>query len=251
LSARGSNAPGVDDVSSMRVVLLAGGKGTRLRPYTTVFPKPLVPVGDVPILEILLRKLAREGFTSITLSVGHLHSLIEAYVEARRAEDGLEITYVHESQPTGTAGALSLVDDLDGTFLLMNGDVLTTMPFPKLIDHHRKAGAALTIATHPKPVNVDLGVLESDDEGRIVSYTEKPTLHYQVSMGVYVMEPSVLTHIPRGAYFDFPDLVQALLADGQKVVEYRCEDYWLDIGRPEDYEKAQEDMARLKEAFGL
>ena len=167
----------------MRVVLLAGGRGTRLRPYTTVFPKPLVPVGDVPILEILFRKLAREGFRSITLSVGHLHSLIEAYVGARRAEDGLDITYVHESQPTGTAGALALVDDLSDTFLLMNGDVLTTMPFPKLIEHHRREGAALTIATHPKPVNVDLGVLDSDEEGRIVSYTEKPRFTIRSAWG--------------------------------------------------------------------
>jgi NDP-mannose synthase len=236
----------------MKAVVLAGGQGTRLRPYTTVFPKPMVPVGEHPILEIILRKLAREGFTDVVLSVGYLAELIRAYFsEPRKALESLSIRYVYETTPTGTAGALRLVPDLDGTFLLMNGDVLTTLPFDRLVAHHRERGGALTIATHEKSVNVDLGVLESDASGRVLRYTEKPTLRYRVSMGVYVAEPSVLRHVPENTRYDFPDLVQSLLAAGEPVVSYPSEDFWLDIGRHDDYEEAQNALPALRKAFGL
>jgi len=235
----------------VRAIVLAGGKGTRLRPYTTVFPKPLVPVGDRPILEIILAKLAREGVKHVTLSVGHLSELIRAYfMTEREGLESLTIDYVEETTPTGTAGALRLVEDLDETFLLMNGDVLTTLPFERLVAHHRARGAALTIATHAKDVKVDLGVLESDAGDRITAYVEKPTLSYLVSMGVYVLEPRVVDHVPEGRHFDFPDLVHALLAAGEPVVSYPSEDLWLDIGRHEDYEEAQEVFERHREAFG-
>jgi len=236
----------------MKAVVLAGGKGTRLRPYTTVFPKPMVPVGDHPILEIILRKLAREGFREVTLSVGYLSQLIRAYFD--QVHDGLEtldISYVLEKNPTGTAGALRLIPNLDETFLMMNGDLLTTLPFPELIDYHRKKGAILTIATHPKEVNIDLGVLESDDDDRITAYTEKPTLRYRVSMGVYVVEPAAVQYVPENEYFDFPTLVQTLLDAKQPVVGYRSDHYWLDIGRHEDYEEAQESFQKMRGAFGL
>lgn len=236
----------------MKAVILAGGQGTRLRPYTTVFPKPLVPVGEHPILEILLRKLGREGCTDVTLSVGYLAELIQAYFsQAREATDGMTLRYVHETTPTGTAGALRLVPDLDETFLLMNGDVLTTLPFDELVAYHKKEGAKLTIATHEKSVKIDLGVLETDDANRIQGYVEKPTLSYRVSMGVYVLEPDVVQHVPEGQRFDFPDLVHALLAAGEPVASYPSDHFWLDIGRHEDYEAAQEAFREVKGAFGL
>jgi NDP-sugar pyrophosphorylase family protein len=236
----------------MKAVILAGGQGTRLRPYTTVFPKPMVPVGEHPILEILLRKLGREGCTDVTLSVGYLAELIQAYFsQARESTEGLTIRYVHETQPTGTAGALRLIPDLDETFLLMNGDVLTTLPFDELVRFHRAEGAALTIAAHEKSVKIDLGVLETNPTNQVTGYVEKPTLSYRVSMGVYVLEPRVVAHVPEGRRFDFPDLVHALLAAGETVAAYPSDHFWLDIGRHEDYEAAQEAFREVKGAFGL
>jgi len=236
----------------MKAIVLAGGKGTRLRPYTTVFPKPMVPVGDHPILEIILRKLAREGFTEVVLSVGYLAELIRAYFsEPRPGLEPLTLRYVYETAPTGTAGALQLVPDLTSTFLLMNGDVLTTLPFDRLVAFHKERGAALTIATHEKNVTIDLGVLETDETGKLTRYLEKPTLSYRVSMGVYVAEPSVLAHVPKETRFDFPDLVHALLAAGEPVHAYRSSDFWLDIGRHEDYEEAQTAFGPIRKAFGL
>jgi NDP-sugar pyrophosphorylase family protein len=236
----------------MRAVVLAGGKGTRLRPYTTVFPKPMVPVGDHPILEIILRKLAREGITRVTLSVGYLSELIRAYFASPRPGLGaLALDYVDEVTPTGTAGAQRLVEGLDETFVMMNGDVLTSLPLDRLIAHHRDQRAALTIATHAKDVKVDLGVLETDSAHRVTAYIEKPTLRYRVSMGVYVLEPEVLRCVPPGRHFDFPDLVHALLAAGERVVSYPSDDLWLDIGRHDDYEEAQELLERHRKEFGL
>lgn len=236
----------------MRAVVLAGGRGTRLRPYTTVFPKPMVPVGEHPILEIILRKLAREGITRVTLSVGYLSELIRAYFATERPGlEALALDYVDEVTPTGTAGALRLVEGLDATFLMMNGDVLTTLPFDRLVAHHRTHGAALTIATHAKDVKVDLGVLETDTNDHVTAYVEKPTLSYRVSMGVYVLEPDVLRFVPEGRHFDFPDLVHALLDAGETVVSYPSEDLWLDIGRHDDYEEAQEVLQRHRRDFGL
>ncbi len=235
----------------MKAIVLAGGQGTRLRPYTTVFPKPLVPVGDHPILEIILRKLAREGFTNVVLSVGYLSELIQAYFhEVRPGLEGLALSYVHETTPTGTAGALRLMPELDETFVMLNGDVLTTLPFETLVAFHRSEGALVTVATHAKAVHVDLGVLDTDGN-RVVAYTEKPTLHYRVSMGVYVMEPEVVRYVPDAGRFDFPDLVQVLLEKGLPVAAYPSDDFWLDIGRHDDYEEAQKAFDGVRDRFGL
>jgi NDP-sugar pyrophosphorylase family protein len=236
----------------MKAVVLAGGRGTRLRPYTTVFPKPMVPVGERPILEIILRQLQRAGIHDVRLSVGYLSELIRAYFDTpREGIEKLRIRYVYEPEPTGTAGALKLIDGLDDTFLFMNGDVLTTMPFNELIDFHRREGGVLTIATHERPVPVDLGVLETDAGNRVLRYVEKPTLHYRVSMGVYVLEPSALAHIPDRTHFDFPDLVHALLDADCKVVGYPSNHFWLDIGRHEDYEAAVDAFEARRGEFGF
>jgi NDP-mannose synthase len=224
----------------MKTIILAGGKGTRLAPYTTIFPKPLVPIGDRPILEIIIRQLANQGFSDILLSVGYLGELIEAYFQnGHRNIPGLKLDYFRESQPLGTAGSLAMIPDLNETFLAMNGDILTTMNYKALVEHHRNHQAALTIAMHQKSINIDLGVLETNDCGNLTSYREKPVYSFDVSMGVYVYEPSVLRYIPKGQYMDFPNLVQLLLEMGEKVSGFRSEDYWLDIGRREDYELAQ------------
>lgn len=223
----------------MKAIILAGGKGTRLAPYTTVFPKPLVPIGEYPILEILIRQLIAHGVNDITLTLGYLGELIRAYFLQRPSlMRQFKLSYVTEETPTGTAGSLSLVSGLQETFLVMNGDVLTTLNFQKLIQHHREQEAALTIAMQKKYIDINLGVLIPDENGRITDYREKPKLDYMVSMGIYVYEPRVLGYIEPGAYLDFPDLVLKLIRAGERVVGYHSDDIWLDIGRHEDYHEA-------------
>jgi NDP-sugar pyrophosphorylase family protein len=236
----------------MRAVVLAGGKGTRLAPYTTIFPKPLVPIGDHPILEIIVRQLVRSGIGDITLSVGHLGELIEAYFQnGHRNIPGLQLSYYRERSPLGTAGPLAMIPGLQGSFLVMNGDVLTTLDYQKLIQHHEERRAALTIAMHKREVRIDLGVLSTNDAGELTSYQEKPVQTFDVSMGVYVYDARVLQYIHRGAYLDFPDLVLRLVAAGEKVVGYRSAEYWLDIGRREDYEIAQREFHERQAEFQL
>ena len=236
----------------MKTVILAGGKGTRLAPYTTIFPKPLVPIGDRPILEIIIRQLSAQGFSDIVLSIGHLGELIEAYFQnARYGIPGLNLEYFRENDPLGTAGPLAMIPGLDETFLVMNGDILTTIDYRALIRHHKEQRAALTIAMHRKEVKIDLGVLETDDDGKLVSYNEKPTYSFDVSMGIYVYEPRALEYVPKGKYMDFPDLVRLLLDNGEKVAGYHSRDYWLDIGRREDYELAQQEFDSRAAEFRL
>jgi NDP-mannose synthase len=237
----------------MKAVILAGGRGTRLAPYTTVFPKPLVPVGDMPILEIVIRQLVAAGFTQVTLSLGYLGELIKAFFAAhKRLASMIDIQFVEEEQPTGTAGSLSLVPGLDKTFLVMNGDVLTTIDFKALIEYHRNSNALLTIAGHRKQVKIDLGVLELDENSGLVrGYIEKPEYTYPVSMGVYVYEPRALKFIPNNKYLDFPSLVLKLLEAGEKVACYESDSIWLDIGRPEDYSQAQQVFEQQCDAFRI
>jgi NDP-sugar pyrophosphorylase family protein len=227
------------------VVVLAGGTGTRLRPYTTVLPKPLMPVGDMPVLEILLRRLAAAGFERVNLAVGHLAELIEAYCgDGRRF--GVELVYWREDDPLGTAGPIARMDLEGERVLVMNGDLLTTLDFAPLLEEHESSGAAATIAVLSRDVPIDFGVvhLQSDT---VASFEEKPVLSYNVSMGVYVFEQRVVELIPDGQRYDFPDLLQAVLEREWAVHAYRSSDFWLDIGRPEDYELAVEKFADLRD----
>lgn len=221
----------------MKAVILAGGKGSRLAPYTTVLPKPLMPIVDTPILEIVLKQLKHSGFDDVVIAVGHLASLIRTYF-GDGSDLGIRIAYAHESAPLGTAGPLANIEALTETFLVMNGDILTDLDYANLVEHHRASGAIMTIATHKRTVKIDFGVLETAD-GEVKKYVEKPTLDYVVSMGIYVMEPSVRGFIKQGEYLDLPDLVRLLLASEQRVKAYPFEGRWLDIGRQEDFNEAQ------------
>jgi NDP-sugar pyrophosphorylase family protein len=224
----------------MKTVILAGGRGTRLAPYTSVLPKPLMPVGDRAILEILVEQLRQAGFTDITLSVGHLAHLIRAVFDNGPSR-GVELDYVHEESPLGTAAPLRLVSGLDETFLVLNGDVLTKLDLRELVRHHRERGHEMTIASHERRTRFDYGIIEADDEGRVLAFSEKPEVTSLVSMGIYVMEPQVLDAIPQDRYFDFPDLVHALVGDGHSVGVYPYSGYWRDLGRHEDYAAANEE----------
>ena len=226
----------------MRAVILAGGKGMRLRPYTTILPKPLVPVGERPVLEHLIKQLAREQFTHIDVSVGHLGGLIKAYFDQVGLPEGIEVHYWWEESPMGTAGGLRAIEGLAdaGTFLVMNGDILTTLRFGDLLRYHEAQEAALTISTHRKDVQLELGVIESEDR-QVTGYIEKPTMRYDVSMGIYAYSQSVLEHIPQ-AHFDFPDVVHALLAAGERVATYPDTGIWYDIGTIAEHRRAVEEL---------
>lgn len=225
-------------------VILAGGRGSRLAPYTTVIPKPLLPVGDRAILEIVLHQLGTAGVEEVVIAVGHLAHLVQA-VLGDGAHYGLRIRYHVEQSPLGTAGPLPRLDGLDRTFLMMNGDVLTDIDYGAVVNAHADAGNVLTIATHRRTVETDYGILHVDGvrgvTGAVDGYEEKPTLDYLVSMGVYVLEPAAIAHIPTDRAFDLPDLVLALLAAGQPVGSYEYGGYWLDIGRHDDYAQAARD----------
>lgn len=226
-----------------QAVVLAGGQGTRLRPYTTQLPKPLVPVGDRPILDIVLRQLVAAGCGRITVTTGYLGGLIEAYFQTG-ADYGVQLEYFREHEPLGTVGALALIDGLDDDFLVVNGDVLTDLDYGKLLAAHRASDAALTIAACERAVQIPLGVLEAaeDDEDRIVDYVEKPTIPYRASMGVYCLAPRTLAFMEPGVRLDFPQLVLRLLAAGEPVRAYSSRAYWLDIGTLDDYEQALVDF---------
>jgi NDP-mannose synthase len=219
------------------VVILAGGRGTRLAPYTSVLPKPLMPVGEHSILEIVVRQLADCGATNVNLCVGYLAHLIRAVFD-HRAPSEVDITYVHEEDALGTAAPLRLVNGLDQTFIVMNGDVLTMLDYRDILRHHREHGNILTIATHNRAIKIDYGMLHLDVAERLRGFEEKPEILSPVSMGIYAMEPEVLEYIPEDGAFDFPDLVHALLDRGEQVGAYRYGGMWFDIGRADDYERA-------------
>lgn len=229
----------------MKAVILAGGKGTRLAPYTKILPKPLMPIGDMPILEILLRQIRRAGVKDVVLTVGHLAGLLRAFFQDGQ-QLGLNISYSYEDKPLGTAGPLSLINSLEETFLVTNGDVLTTMDMGTLMEYHCNSGATATIATHTRSVNVNLGVIQIDGNNQVTDYIEKPTYHFQVSMGIYVFDPRVLKYIPYNQYLDFPDLVLRMINAGEKVRCFPFEGYWQDLGRPDDYEQAVLEFESLK-----
>jgi NDP-sugar pyrophosphorylase family protein len=235
----------------MKAVILAGGKGTRLKPYTTVFPKPLMPVGDKPILEIIISQLKSCGLGDILITVGHLAELISNFF-GDGSKLGVNIKYAREDQPLGTAGGLGLIkDELKDTFLMINGDTLTTLSFSDLINYHKRNGALATIALKKRGVYIDFGIVEVDSNSSIKGYIEKPTLEYLVSMGAYVFEPKALDYIKVGERLDFPDLIKLLISAGETVKGFVFDGYWLDIGRPDDYEKANKEIEDIYNNLGL
>ena len=231
----------------MRAVILAGGKGTRLAPYTTVFPKPLMPIGEMPILEIVLRQLAHHGIQDITLAVGYLAELLMASC-GDGSKFGLRLDYSREELPLGTAGPISLIEDIQETFLVMNGDLLTTIDYSAMWKYHEERGAIATLASYRREVKIDLGVIESE-EGWVKDYIEKPTYHYAVSTGIYIFNPEVLKYVERGMRLDLPELILRLIHAGEKVNIYNFDGYWLDIGRHDDYDSAVQEFSAHRNEF--
>lgn len=228
----------------MQAIILAGGKGTRLKPYTLDLPKSLVPIKETPILEIVIRQLKNNQFSNITLAVGHLAELIKSHFN-NGEKFGVKIKYSAESKPLGTAGPLKLITDLNENFLVMNSDDLTDFNYKNFFEYHKKNKAIVTIGIFNKKVNIDLGVLEVGKKNEIIDYIEKPAYNFNVSMGIYAFNKKAIDYIPKDEYFDFPTLIKKLMKNNQKILSYQHNGYWLDIGRPEDYEKANEDFGKI------
>lgn len=232
-------------------VIMAGGKGRRLRPYTISLPKPLVPIGDMPILEIVLRQLRKFGFRDITLTLGHLGELVEAYLSQNKGPiSDLNYHFVHEQYPTGTAGSLGFMKNrLSSTFAVMNGDVLTDINYANLLAYHHRKKSTVTVATHKKKVKIEYGVLEENNDNLLVNYNEKPELEYRVAMGLSVMEPEVLDYVEEGEYLDIPSLLTSLISDGKRVALFHHPGEWLDIGNPDEYALAQDSFLANRELY--
>ncbi len=232
----------------MKAVVLAGGKGTRLAPYTNVLPKPLMPIGNMPILEVLLHQMKAAGIEEVIITVGHLAELLEAFFKDGR-RFGLNIQYSFEETPLGTAGPLALVEGLDEPFIVCNGDVLTTLDMREMRKFHLQQHGAATIAMHHRQVKINFGLIHCNGNSEVTGYSEKPSIDYMVSMGIYIFEPVVLKYIQPNTYLDFPDLVLKLISTGEKVYGYHFDGYWQDLGNPDDYQQAQIDFLSMQSQF--
>jgi NDP-sugar pyrophosphorylase family protein len=231
-----------------KVIIQAGGKGSRLYPYTKVLPKPLMPVGGMPILEIVIRQLASFGFHDLTITIGYLGEMIR-WCCGDGSKWGVQIHYCPENQPLGTMGPLKQIAGLDQPFLVMNGDLLTDLDFRAFFQWHLSGDAPLSIATYMKPVNISLGVLETDANHRVIGFQEKPTLSFPCSMGVYSMNPELLELIPDGEPFGFDQLMLKMLDQNVPARSYLFQGTWMDIGRPEDFHDACEVFEKQPELF--
>lgn len=236
----------------MKAVIQAGGLGTRLRPYSLILPKPLMPIGGFPVIEMLLKWLRRNGIEQVYITIGYLGHLIRA-VCGNGSQWGMEITYNEEPEPLGTIGPLLLIRNYigDDTFITLNGDLLTDINLRAFAAYHRSHEGLLTIASTTKKISIDLGILETENR-QVKSFLEKPTKEYNVSMGIYCMDPAILDIIPQGVPFGFDDLMYLLLDRQLPVYVYEHDGYWMDIGRPEDFQKAQEDFKnKQKDILGV
>ena len=230
----------------MRAVILAGGKGTRLRPYTVVLPKPLMPIGEYPILEVIIRQLAYFGFTHITMAVNHQAEIIQAFFGSG-GKWGIKIDYSLENKPLSTMGPLRLISDLPEDFLVMNGDILTDLDYKDFYDYHVQNRNIFTISAYQRELRSEFGVLEISGEDKLTSFQEKPVVKYDVSMGIYMVNRAILKHIPEGELYGFDHLMADLIKSNTPAGVRSHKGYWLDIGRHDDYEQAIDEFDRLKD----
>ncbi|WP_295447159.1 sugar phosphate nucleotidyltransferase [uncultured Thiodictyon sp.] len=235
----------------MRAIILAGGKGTRLKPFTTLIPKPLVPLGnEMPILEVVIRQLVAQGFTHITIAVNHMANLIMAFF-GTGSRWGVAIDYSVEDKPLGTIGPLTLIDDLPGTFLVMNGDILCDINYRDLLAYHVHNGNDITVAAYKRDTMIDFGVLRYDERNVITDFIEKPAYAFDVSMGIYCISRKVIAQLPENEPYGFDNLMIDGIAKQQQIVAWPFDGFWLDIGRPDDYDQANENYHEIKQRLGF
>lgn len=231
----------------MKAIILAGGRGTRLRPHTLVLPKPLIPVGDKPVLELLIRRLRKFGFREIIITIGYMGSFIRTLC-GNGDRWGINISYSEESEPLGTIGPLTLIDGrLKETFLVCNGDIITDLNIDKFVQFHKARGGIVTVATIRRKVKIRLGVFKCDGDHKIADFVEKPENEYLASMGIYLFEPEIFNYIPKGITFGFDELMRTLIAENIPVYIYIHNGYWLDIGIEEDFKRAQNEFEEHRE----
>lgn len=231
-----------------RAIILAGGKGTRLRPYTVVLPKPLMPIGEYPILEVVVRQLVRYGFKRITMAINHQAELIKAFF-GDGSKWGTSIDYSLEDRPLGTMGPLRLIPDLPEHFLVMNGDILTDLDLAGFFEQHVSDKNLFTVSSYKRQQVIDYGVIETDAMQRLVGFSEKPKIDYEVSMGIYMVNVNVLKYIPDNQPYGFDNLMLDLIKADKKVAVRSFNGYWLDIGRPDDYVQAIEQFETMEPKF--
>jgi len=229
----------------MQAVILAGGNGVRLYPYTSVIPKPLLPLDDMPIIEIIVKQLVHQGFTRISIASGYLGELIRTYL-GNGSKYGVQIDYSVESKPLGTIAPLTLFDNLEPTILVINADLLTTLNFKTLLEYHREKQAAATVSMTSKSIQSDYGVIETNGDDFLEKIREKPEFKMYVNMGIYVIESRIFDYLPKNKPQNFPEFINFLIENGEKVAGYRFNGYWLDIGQHCDYDKAVSEFKQYR-----
>lgn len=232
----------------MRAIVLAGGKGTRLMPYTVVLPKPLMPIGEYPILEVVVRQLVYAGFHHITMAVNHQAEIIQAFF-GNGDKWGVKIDYSLEDRPLGTMGPLTLISDLPDDFLVMNGDILTDLDYREFYEFHVSHRNIFTISAFQREVRSEYGVLEINGHGLLCGFREKPVSRFDVSMGIYMVSKRVMELIPHGRAYGFDNLMLDLIANKSPAAVRKFAGYWLDIGRPDDYSQAIDEFENKREQF--
>ena len=232
----------------MKAIILSNGRGVQPNGHRALLPRPMLPIGDGPVLELLLPRLVQAGVREAVLTVGPLANLIRACF-GNGERYGLRLSYCVEEHPLGAAGCLAQVEGIERTFFVINGDVLTTLDFSALLRFHRESGALATLAVHPRETPIDLQVVRFNGGGRIAAYTENPSVSHMAFMGVSVLEPEVLGYIQPGECLDFPGLVQRLLAAGCQVGGFPFEGYWMDLSRPADYAQAMQEFDSIRDQF--
>ncbi len=237
----------------MQALILAGGKGTRLRPFTFAFPKPLLPVGEIPIIETIVRQLSFYGFKDIIISLGYLSDYIKIFFSDKsKIPEGVNINYIKEDKPLGTSGPVGLLgSQMDENILVINGDILSTINYSDMLQYHIDRNAVLTMAVGKKEVKVSLGVVDLDDNNQLLDFREKPTFVFNDNMGVYIYNKKALKYIPKNERLDLNHLALNLINDQQPVYGFRCDEcyYWIDVGQHADYDKANEDFKKFREKF--
>ena len=236
------------NIEEKRAVILAGGKGTRLRPYTIVLPKPLMPIGDYPILEVIVKQLVFHKFTHITMAVNHQADLIKTFF-GDGSKWGIKIDYSLEDKPLSTMAPLKLIKNLPDNFLVMNGDILTDLDYEFFFETHVKNKNIFTISSYQREVKSEFGVLELNDEDALIGFKEKPIITYDVSMGIYMVSKEAISYIPENTFYGFDHLMLDLMKNKKEIKIQKFKGYWLDIGRPDDYIQAIEEFDKLKERF--